>query len=69
MQTVAIVAPSRPQARPPSTLYPARKPTKVLTMISGPGVDSPTARPATMSSAVSQPNRSTAALATKGSTA
>jgi len=34
---------------------PATKPTKVLTMIGGPGVDSPSARPATMSLEVSQP--------------
>ena len=50
--------PSRPVFQPPM------KPTKATTMIRGPGVVSPSARPSTIWPAVSQPKLSTAPWAT-----
>ena len=48
---------------------PPRKPTKLTTMMSGPGVDSPSAMPASICGALSQPYCSTAPCTTKGNTA
>ena len=48
----------------PSRFQPPMKPTKATTMISGPGVVSPRARPSAMAAAVSQWNWPTAPWAT-----
>ena len=55
VQKVATVAPNIAHEYDPCVVHPAMNPTNVLTMTSGPGVVSPSARPAIMSFVVSQP--------------
>ena len=55
--TAAAAAPARNSASRPNSAFvqPPTKPTKATTMISGPGVVSPSARPSIICGAVSQP--------------
>src|SRR5512144_1647692 len=74
VKNVATVAPAMPASASDSApntcrVQPPTKPTNATTMISGPGVDSPSARPSIICGGVSQPYVSTAPWYTYGSTA
>jgi hypothetical protein len=63
-QAPATAAASSASAPSASLVHPPRKPTNATTMMSGPGVVSPSARPSIICAAVSQPLSSTAPCST-----